>query len=416
MTSPASGGGGRIETIDAVRGFAVCGILIMNIVAMGLPAYAYIDPFYYGGAEGADRVAWAAAYIVADGKMRALFTMLFGASMALIADRAEGRTPGPAATHYRRLAWLFVFGMLHAWGLWYGDILVVYALAGALGFAALRWPTSLVLYTAAGLFALLIALDLVSWHDLAALRDAATAPGAPAIARDSWAAVLHAAMPSDATTTEIALYRGSVADAFAARAPMTRLYQTTLLPTSLLEALCFMLFGLALYRSGFLSGRWPRWAYRALLAAGYLVALPLHGPIARLLLETRFDPPIIPLASALSLLLRPWVALAHASLVILFVTSGRGRWLAVRVAAAGRMAFTNYIGSTLIATTLFYGYGFGLFGALSRAELYGVVAAIWAAILLGSKPWLDRFAYGPFEWLWRSLARGTPQPFRRFGY
>ena len=409
----SGGGGGRIETIDAVRGFAVCGILVMNIVAMGLPAYAYIDPFYYGGAKGADLAAWATAYVLADGKMRALFTMLFGASMALIADRAEGRTPGPAATHYPRMAWLLVFGMLHAWGLWYGDILVVYALAGALAFVAWQWPSSLLLYTAAGLLALLVAIDLVRWHDLAALQAVAEAPGAPAVAREAWQAVLDFATPSAATSTEIALYRGSLADAFAARAPMTGLYQTTLLPTSLLEALCFMLFGLALHRGGFFSGTWPRWTYQALVALGYLVALPLQLPIVRMLIETRFDPPILPLASALSLLLRPWVALAHASLVILFMTSGRGRWFAVRLAAAGRMALTNYVGSTLIATTLFYGYGFGLFGALSRAELYGIVVAIWAAILLGSKPWLDRFAYGPFEWLWRSLARRAPQPFRR---
>jgi uncharacterized protein len=311
------------------------------------------------------------------------------------------------------MAWLLVFGMLHAWGLWYGDILVVYALAGALAFVAWQWPSSLLLYTAAGLLALLVAIDLVRWHDLAALQAVAEAPGAPAVAREAWQAVLAVATPSAATSTEIALYRGSLADAFAARAPMTGLYQTVLLPTSLLEALCFMLFGLALYRGGFFGGGWPRWAYQALLALGYLVALPLQLPIVRMLIEAQFVPPILPLASALSLLLRPWVALAHASLVILFMTSGRGRWFAVRLAAAGRMALTNYVGSTLIATTLFYGYGFGLFGALSRAELYGIVVAIWAAILLGSKPWLDRFAYGPFEWLWRSLARRAPQPFRR---
>jgi uncharacterized protein len=80
------------------------------------------------------------------------------------------------------------------------------------------------------------------------------------------------------------------------------------------------------------------------------------------------------------------------------------------------MALSNYLGSTIVATTIFYGYGLGLFGMLGRADLYIVVAGIWAAILLWSKPWLDRFAYGPFEWLWRSLARGALQPFRRIRY
>jgi uncharacterized protein len=84
-----------------------------------------------------------------------------------------------------------------------------------------------------------------------------------------------------------------------------------------------------------------------------------------------------------------------------------------RIAAAGRAAFTNYLGTSILMTTLFYGYGFGLFGTLGRAELWLVVLAAWALMLAWSKPWLDRFAYGPFEWLWRTLARGRVQPLRR---
>ena len=76
------------------------------------------------------------------------------------------------------------------------------------------------------------------------------------------------------------------------------------------------------------------------------------------------------------------------------------------------MAFSNYLGTTVICTTVFYGYGFGLYGALSRAQLYLVVVPIWLLILLWSKPWLDRFRYGPLEWLWRSLSRFAWQPMR----
>src|SRR6476646_10940956 len=102
----------------------------MNIVGMGLPAFAYIDPTYAGGSHGADLWTWAVNNVLTDGKMRALFTMLFGASTVLIAERAEGGLPGPMQTHYRRMFWLFVIGMLHAYFLWWGDILVTYALAG----------------------------------------------------------------------------------------------------------------------------------------------------------------------------------------------------------------------------------------------------------------------------------------------
>jgi uncharacterized protein len=84
-----------------------------------------------------------------------------------------------------------------------------------------------------------------------------------------------------------------------------------------------------------------------------------------------------------------------------------------RIAAAGRVAFTNYLGTSILMTLLFYGYGFGLYGALSRIELWVVVIATWAVMLLWSKPWLERFSYGPLEWLWRSLSRGRAEQMRR---
>ena len=120
----------RYLSIDAVRGFAVLGILLMNIVGMGLPAFAYIDPTYAGFSGPADVWTWAVNNVLTDGKMRALFTMLFGASTVLIAERAERGSLGPMQTHYRRMLWLFVFGMIHAYFLWWGDILTCYAIAG----------------------------------------------------------------------------------------------------------------------------------------------------------------------------------------------------------------------------------------------------------------------------------------------
>ena len=124
----------RYQSIDAVRGFAVLGILLMNIVGMGLPSFAYLDPTYAGGSHGADFWTWAVNNVLTDGKMRGLFTMLFGASTVLIAQRAEGGRPSALQTHYRRMFWLFVIGMIHAYFLWWGDILVTYALAGLLIF------------------------------------------------------------------------------------------------------------------------------------------------------------------------------------------------------------------------------------------------------------------------------------------
>jgi uncharacterized protein len=110
-------------------------------------------------------------------------------------------------------------------------------------------------------------------------------------------------------------------------------------------------------------------------------------------------------------LIRPVMVAAIAALIVLLARDGG--WLEERIAAAGRAAFTNYLGTSILMTGLFYGWGFGLFGELSRAQLWPVVIAMWALMLAWSKPWLDRFQYGPFEWLWRSLARGELQPMRK---
>ena len=108
---------------------------------------------------------------------------------------------------------------------------------------------------------------------------------------------------------------------------------------------------------------------------------------------------------------RPFIALAHGSVLLLIIRAGAVTWLINRLAAAGRMAFSNYLMTSIITTFVFCGFGFGLYGKLSRFELLYVVVGVWAFILIWSAPWLARFHYGPFEWLWRSLVRWEPQPF-----
>src|SRR3546814_11868070 len=102
-----------------------------------------------------------------------------------------------------------------------------------------------------------------------------------------------------------------------------------------------------------------------------------------------------------------------AALSMLLIRTRASASVRVRLAAAGRMAFTNYLTTSIVMTSIFYGYGLGLFGSVGRAALYLFCLGMWAAMLLWSKPWLDRFHYGPFEWLWRSLARAQRQPMRR---
>ena len=107
------------------------------------------------------------------------------------------------------------------------------------------------------------------------------------------------------------------------------------------------------------------------------------------------------------------MATVWAALIILWVKQGGVSALRDRVAAAGRMAFTNYLATSAVMTTIFYGYGLNMFGEVDRAALWLFVLGMSGLMLLWSKHWLDRFHYGPLEWLWRTLSRGKVQPMRR---
>ena len=400
--------------IDTVRGFAVLGILLMNITGMGLPSGAYLSPAYYGGDTGADLVAWIAAFLLVDGKMRALFTPLFGASLLLIADGRAAQVPGPVATHYRRTFWLFVIGMVHAWLIWFGDILVTYALAGSLAFLFRNRSPKALIIIGAVILALLAAYDLTSYGYLDGLRAAATAPGADAATVSAWREIAIELVPDpDNAPKEIALYRGGFADVFAARMPMTLFFQTFLIPTVFFwEALGTMLIGMGLFRTGFFTGGWSERHYRAmlwLLPIGVLLTLP----VARLLLESRWDGVLALATDAAGLPLHLGMALGYASAVVLLTRAAFAARLVERLAACGQMALSNYLGASILTTTLFYGYGFGRFAHYGRAELYGVVVAIWFIQMFASPLWLARFRYGPAEWLWRSLVRMEAQPMLR---
>lgn len=403
----------RHQSIDVVRGFAVLGILLMNIVGMGLPTFAYVDPTYLGDLDGANYWVWAVNFVLTDGKMRGLFTMLFGASMLLIADRAEGRRPGPTETHYRRMFWLLLFGLAHAYLLFFGDILVCYAIAGAIAFPLRRLKAGWLIALGAAILLALLAKGVAGAQDLRALQ-AAVAGGAasPEQAR-AWAgAQLFLDAPRSMGQEEIAWMTGDFFTALKSRVRAALIVQLGYLPLDAIpEAVGQMLIGAGLFRTGFFTLRWPGRAYGALIAVGYLLAAPFAAWLAWSITRAEFEPVQRHWYEVLGAAPRPLIALAHASLLLLIVRAGGLRWLVDRLEAAGRMAFSNYLMTSIITTFVFCGFGLGLYGQLERYELYYVVAGVWAFILLWSRPWLAAFHYGPFEWAWRSLVMWKPQPF-----
>ena len=175
------------------------------------------------------------------------------------------------------------------------------------------------------------------------------------------------------------------------------------------ETLSAMLFGMAAYRSGLLTGTWSRARTRRWAAICLGVALPAYALLGLNTLAHGFDQRWVFLASVAALPpFRVLGAVGYACLLVLLFRAG-GR-LSERVAAVGRAAFTNYLGTSLVMLAVFAGAG--LFGQFTRAQLYLLAPPVWLAMLLWSTPWLDRYRYGPLEWLWRSLARARPQPMR----
>jgi len=178
------------------------------------------------------------------------------------------------------------------------------------------------------------------------------------------------------------------------------------------ETLAYMLFGMAALKNGFFRGDWEPARYRRAALIGFGIGIPAYAALAWALTQADFSMPMVMwMVMAGTVPFRPLMVVAIGALIIL-LTRGGGA-LVERIAAAGRAAFTNYLGTSLVMTTLFYGYGFGLFGTMGRAELWLVVFVMWGLMLLWSKPWLDRNEYGPFEWLWRSLSRWSFQPMRK---
>jgi uncharacterized protein len=404
----------RILTLDIVRGVAVMGILGMNIVGFAMPEQAYLNPMAYGSETAADFVAWLVSFIFIDGKMRGLFSFLFGAGVLLVIQRAKANGENAKSVHYRRMVWLLVFGLLHFYLVWYGDILTGYALFGMLAwFFREREPRRLIKAAVWLLLLQLLLMALVAASFFLVGAQAA-APGASAEIVRQWTEMeADFGVPTAKALAEtMALYDGGYGGILHHR--LTEQATLPLLLTLMFgaETLAYMLLGMAALRTGFLTGAWADRDYRRWAAWGFAIGIPLYSALALILARDGFSVPmVVAVAMPATVLVRPIMIVATAALIILLTR--RGGALVARIAAAGRAAFTNYLGTSIIMTTLFYGYGGGLFGDLGRAELWLVVVAMWALMLLWSKPWLDRYRYGPFEWLWRTLARGRVQPMRQ---
>ncbi|MDX3910101.1 MAG: DUF418 domain-containing protein [Sphingobium sp.] len=405
----------RLLPLDALRGFAVMGILLLNIVGFAMPEAAYMNPAAWGGTSTPDVATWFATFVLFDGKMRGLFSLLFGASMLLIIEKAEISGRDGRRVHIVRAAWLFLFGLAHFVLLWWGDILMVYAIVSLVALQFIGRPAISLVKWAFGAFLVhfvIVATVMVSAY---ASAHAASLPGATQATADGFAQMLESfGKPgSPSIASDVALYRSGFSTIFT--------HSLEALPGQLamlfyfaFDTLGFMLLGMAMLKGGFLNGQWPVEQYARTARHCFLIGLPPTAALAIWVIASGYDPLVaFGVFFSWSFPFRIPLAVGYAALFMTWVLPRAEHWLILRIAAAGRVALSNYIGTSIFMTAIFYGWGGGLFGSVDRAPLYLFVAGAWIMALLWSKPWLDRFQYGPLEWLWRSLARAQLQPMRR---
>ncbi|MDZ4137769.1 MAG: DUF418 domain-containing protein [Erythrobacter sp.] len=406
--------GERIDALDFIRGLAVMGILAANIIAFGQPFEAYMYPAAFLTDPGdPNGWMWIAQFVAIDGKMRGLFTLLFGAGIYLFMEKAWARG-GTRGLQAWRLAILMVFGMVHFFFIWPGDILFYYALFGFVALACLKWNIKTQLWVGLAGYMLGVLIYAAMFTTTWAIADTSFGEISPELAE------ARAGMVVGIDET---LARGDVPNAAIAAGDygtlvMHRLTEQWSEPLNNamlfgLETLPLMLIGVALYRLGFFNGaigraKLLRWGWTGVIAGGLAhLAIGLviqaggftfYGTLAAYI--------------GWSPLPRLWMILGLAALLVAYAPSATG-WLGERIRAAGRAAFTNYLGTSILMMLVFHGWALGLFGELNRPQLYIVVVLAWAVMLAWSKPWLDRFRYGPLEWFWRSLTYRTVFPLRK---
>ncbi|MBU6412230.1 MAG: DUF418 domain-containing protein [Planctomycetes bacterium] len=429
----------RVGSVDVVRGFALLGILAMNITAFALPSSAYMSASspaletYIGPFTGGNKLVWHITHLLFAEKMMGIFSMLFGAGLILMdsrstggADPATSRRAGFAGVYYRRLAVLLGIGIIHAFCIWYGDILISYALCGTLLYPmrklAPKWLITLAIaFLAIGTLLNMGMGGMLTWMETQSNAaqvklDAGQTPTPEEKQMfDVWTGPQgpNAATRPEAINAEVDAHRGGFATSFMQNLKSAFFLVLFLFPMWMLwKGTGLMLLGMALMKMGYFKSSMPVRTIGIVMALGYLIGLPLCLLSGEDLMKSDFSMGRMFLVGGP---LNWWgsvgVALGHLSLVLLLLRMNVLGWLGRSLAAVGRMAFTNYLMHSIVMTFIFYGWGLGMFAKFDRVELLGFVVGMWIFQLIISPLSFTRFQFGPAEWLWRTLTYGKIQPF-----
>jgi uncharacterized protein len=393
----------REIALDILRAFALFGVLMVNWqLWFRTNPLRYEKQFPYPGI--ADQIADGARNLLFDGRFLALFSLLFGAGLAIQAERAERATGRPKRFLARRLAVLFLLGAAHVGLLWSGDILHIYAVVGLVLLLVLRRKVKTV-GIVGGIFVALPLVIGVGYGAVQVLR------GAPRPERK----------PDDPAETIATLNRfiqgygqGDLFEVARMRFEEYARY-APLIPVLVLYSFTLATLGVFAWKMGIFTRtsehrRLLKWT----LVLGLVFGLGIRSAemIVREIYRMEAFGWWSIAVGGLSPVGMTLATLGYGSGILLLLQRDRPRAALTHLAPVGRMALTNYLLHSIIGSIVFYGFGFGLYDKLGPAVGALLVIAVFTAQVIVSPLWLRRFRFGPVEWVWRSLTYWRPQPMR----
>lgn len=402
--------GERIQSLDVVRGFALFGILLMNIEYFQRPLLAILFGLDTSQTGLDYAVAWF-SYVFVQGKFYTMFSMLFGMGFVIFLDRAMARGVSARTLFVRRLAVLAAFGAAHAFLVWSGDILLAYAVVGFLLLLFTKTPAKRLWKWGVGIF---VVPMLLLWLGAMGVQSALKGPGAEEMLADFDAD--RVAIVEGIDTGEAVYRDGTWPEAVRWRVrEFATLYGGGGVFFFVPMILGLFLIGAAFGRSGlFRAPGAHRGYFRRMAVIGYLVGIPAAVTVGVFGGDMEVFVPTFETAALFTVqtLSNISLCLAYISTIVLLLTRTGGAGKLSRLAPMGRMALTNYITHSVVFTLVFYGYGLGLYGEIGRAGATGMALVLLGVQVWFSGWWLSRFRMGPLEWLWRCLTYGRLQPFR----
>ena len=421
----------RIKSIDAIRGFALLGILMMNIPGFGMN-WDFWYTIFTGPRSGYDYLTMEGVSVFFEGTMRGLFSMLFGAGMVLFMMNKK-EAPGQASVavyYYRRLLWLVFFGLVNAFViLWQGDILFFYGLYGMILFAFRKTAPKWLLVIGLSLVVFAMIQNTWRWSEtrekranyleaMAAKKEKKKLTDEQQQAITAWQQIAKVNKPDTAQTNEHMRKMQSdyitIVKYFIPQNASGEAWETYF---GVFDMLSMMFIGMALFGWGFFNNKCSTSTYVMWMLVGYGIGIPFGYFL--------FNQNFASFANRVDFIDRwhtsPWafaefrrllITVGHASMLMLVFRLKMVPWLMKALSAVGQMAFTNYLMQSIICTFFFYGYGLGYYGKLHFHQIYYVVGAVWIFQLIFSSIWLRYFRFGPFEWVWRSLTYWKKQPMK----